>query len=70
MSNLDPVKLLQSLGGRFASNLDDYASGRIGVHQIQCVLCGRAPCACRPCPSCDWNGAPDKPCQACGEVHP
>jgi hypothetical protein len=47
----DPVAIVKSLGGRFASNLDDYAAGRIGAHQIQCVLC---------------RNAPGRSCEACG----
>lgn len=64
MSKSDPVSIFRSLGGKFASNLDDYASGKIGAHQIKCLLCGTAPCRCRPCPDCGWHGAPGD-CQAC-----
>jgi hypothetical protein len=60
------VDALNKLGARWTPSLDAYASGRIGVRQIICVLCGKAPCMCRPCPKCKWHGAPDKPCQACG----
>lgn len=64
MAQPDPVELVKRLGGKFASNLDDYASGRIGAHQIICVLCGKSPCVCGPCPTCGWHGAPGQ-CQAC-----
>jgi hypothetical protein len=63
---MDPFELLTSLGARVSPDLDAYASGEISASQIRCVLCGSAPCACRPCPSCSWTGAPGKPCQACG----
>lgn len=62
----DPVDKLNQLGARWSPNIDDYTMGKIGVHQIICVLCGKAPCVCRPCPKCEWRGAPGKPCQACG----
>lgn len=62
----DPVEIVESLGGRFAPNLGDYAMGLIGAHQIQCLLCESAPCQCGPCPACSWTRAPGKRCQACG----
>lgn len=33
-------------------DLDAYASGRISVAQIRCVLCRTAPCSCTRCPAC------------------
>lgn len=64
MAKPDPTTVFKSLGGRFASNLDDYVSGAIGVGQIVCLLCNKAPCVCAPCPNCGWHGAPGE-CQAC-----
>lgn len=64
MDSKDPVKLVESLGGEFSPSLDAYATGRIGVHQIVCLLCKQAPCVCGPCPNCGWHGAPGS-CQAC-----
>ena len=42
----DPVDQLNDLGAEWAQNLDQYASGELAAHQIQCVLCKKAPCAC------------------------
>lgn len=42
----DPVDQLNDLGAEWAQNLDQYAHGEISAHQIQCVLCKKAPCAC------------------------
>jgi len=33
----------------FPRNWQDFMDGKIGLHQLECVLCGRAPCACRVC---------------------
>jgi hypothetical protein len=47
----DPVDMLRSLGARFSPDLDAYASGQIEAHQVRCVLCRKAPCACQFCPA-------------------
>jgi hypothetical protein len=62
----DAMDVLKALGAQFSPNFDAFASGEITVSQIQCLLCGKAPCECRPCPKCTWHGAPGRRCQACG----
>jgi hypothetical protein len=49
MGSQDPVEILNSLGARWSSNLDDYASGKIDAHELVCVLCNTAPCSCVTC---------------------
>lgn len=39
-----------SIQVRISPDLDDYASGRISISQVRCVLCGKAPCQCKDCP--------------------
>lgn len=59
MAKPDPVELFTKLGGKFAPNIDDYATGKISADQIICVLCSKAPCVCGPSPQCGWHSAPD-----------
>jgi hypothetical protein len=61
----DAMDVLKALGAQFSPNFDAFASGEITVSQVQCLLCGKAPCVCGPCPKCTWHGAPGH-CQACG----
>jgi hypothetical protein len=51
----DPMAALVALGARFSPDLDDYASGRLDISQVRCVLCGVAPCQCRQCPATHEN---------------
>lgn len=44
-----PMDVLRALGAQFSPDLDAYASGRIEAHQVRCVLCKVAPCACLYC---------------------
>lgn len=46
-----PVSVL-GLDMVITPDLDAYASGRISVSQIRCVLCRTAPCSCTRCPTC------------------
>jgi hypothetical protein len=45
----DPRAALVALGARFSPDLDAYASGRLPLSRVRCVLCGAAPCQCRQC---------------------
>lgn len=45
----DPKAILDQLGARWSPDLDAYASGALDLSQVRCVLCGHAPCTCRPC---------------------
>jgi hypothetical protein len=45
----DPVGALLALGAKISPDLDAYASGRLDISQVRCVLCGVAPCQCRQC---------------------
>lgn len=53
---------------RWSPDGDAYARGAISAAQIRCVLCGTAPCSCRPCPTCAWPVvAPSAACpRGCG----
>ncbi len=42
----DPVEILNSLGAQWSPDLDDWLDGKVAVPR--CVLCGTAPCECRP----------------------
>jgi hypothetical protein len=44
-----PMDVLLALGARVSPDLDAYASGRLDISQVRCVLCGEAPCRCRQC---------------------
>lgn len=60
----DPVGALVALGARVSPDLDDYASGRLDISQVRCVLCGVAPCRCRHCeaPYLRWLAEVPEPC--------
>lgn len=45
----DPVSIVNELGGQWSPDFDAYASGRLDISQVRCVLCGQAPCQCRFC---------------------
>lgn len=49
MSGLDPVDALDQLGAVWSPDFDAYASGQLDISRVRCVLCGKAPCACRFC---------------------
>lgn len=42
----DPAEALTELGATWAPDFDAYASGRLDIGQVRCLLCGQAPCNC------------------------
>lgn len=44
----DPAAILASLGARWSPDFDAYATGKLDITQVRCVLC-IAPCQCRYC---------------------
>jgi hypothetical protein len=55
---------LVALGAEVSPDLDAYASGRLDISQVRCVLCGVAPCQCRQCeaPYLRWLATEPEPC--------
>jgi hypothetical protein len=51
----DPVSILSALGARWSPDFDAYASGQLGLSQVRCVLCRRAPCTCIDCQATHEN---------------
>jgi hypothetical protein len=45
----DPMATLRALGATVSPDLDAYASGRLPLSRVRCVLCRVAPCQCRQC---------------------
>jgi hypothetical protein len=39
---------LDQLGARWSPDFDAYAAGQVPAHEVRCVLCSAAPCACPP----------------------
>ncbi len=65
----DPRAMLDQLGAVWSPDFDAYASGRLGVSQVRCVLCGVAPCQCRQCEAPYRPRAyldPSAPAEPCG----
>jgi hypothetical protein len=60
----DALRALLALGARISPDLGGYASGRLGLSQVRCVLCGHAPCRCRQCqvPYLRWLATEPEPC--------
>ena len=60
----DPMGALRALGARVSPDLDAYASGRLPLSRVRCVLCGVAPCQCRQCeaPYLRWGADVPEPC--------
>ena len=60
----DPMAALRALGCRVSPDLGDYASGRLPLSRVRCVLCGVAPCRCQTCaiPYLRWGAAAPEPC--------
>lgn len=60
----DPMATLRALGARITPDLDAYASGRLPLSRVRCVLCGLAPCQCRQCPAPyrRWGAEAAGPC--------
>ena len=52
---LDPAEILDALGAKWSPDLGAFLEGRLELHQMRCVLCGKAPCACRYCPATHEN---------------
>jgi hypothetical protein len=46
---IDPRKILDSLGAQWSPDFDAYASGKLDITQVRCLLCGKAPCECKQC---------------------
>ena len=44
-----PRQILDELGAVWSPDFDAYASGKLPISQVRCVLCGHAPCTCRQC---------------------
>lgn len=64
MSKSDAERALSKLGAKWSSNFDDYASGKISAHELVCVKCDKAPCACTVCPvrGCGFSVEPGGAC--------
>ena len=43
----DPRAILDQLGAKFSPDLDAYASGKLPVSGIRCLMCETAPCNCQ-----------------------
>jgi hypothetical protein len=43
---VDPVTVLAELGAAWSPDFEAYASGRLSVAQIRCLMCEQAPCDC------------------------
>ncbi len=49
---MSPTDALTQLGAVWSPSFDDYATGRIRADQIECLMCGQAPCGTpNPCPT-------------------
>jgi hypothetical protein len=59
-----PMTILRALVAKVSPDLDAYASGRLDISQVRCVLCGVAPCQCRQCeaPYLRWQADVPEPC--------
>ena len=44
-----PRQILDELGAVWSPDFDAYASGKLPISQVRCVLCSHAPCTCRQC---------------------
>lgn len=64
MTAPDPVSILDQLGAQWSPDFDAYASGKLDISQVRCVLCRQAPCQCRQCerPYRRWLADEDEPC--------
>jgi hypothetical protein len=42
------TETVKALSAVWSPDVDRYAAGQIDAHQVRCVLCAQAPCACPP----------------------
>lgn len=56
----DPLEVLEELGAEWSPDFDTYASGKIPLSQVRCVLCRTAPCSCARCDGCGMTVPPGR----------